>query len=523
MGIYLNPGNEGFQNAIHSEIYVDKTGLIAYTNAVLNTEQKYICVSRPRRFGKSMAANMLAAYYDKGEKSQHLFNGLRIEKCESFKKHLNQYDVIFLNMQEFLGRTHDIGKMQEMLQKLVIRDLITKYPEVDYWDKEDLIGVLQDIYATYRMPMVFIIDEWDCVFREKKEDTAGQKQYLDFLRNLLKDKKYVALCYMTGILPIKKYGSHSALNMFDEFSMVNPRQLAEFTGFTEKEVLFLCDKYQMDFDEMQRWYDGYQFENVKHIYSPRSVVSAMLSRSFDNFWNQTETFEALKNYITLNYEGLKEKIITLLSGARIKVDTGSFSNDMTSFSGADDVLTLLIHLGYLGYDFAAKEVFIPNSEISAEFMRAVKNSNWNEIVSAVVQSERLLNDVWAMNEHKVSDGIAEIHMDTSILTYNDENALACTVSLALYAARQYYHVFRELPAGKGFADMVFLPRRSHLDKPALVVELKWNQSTDNAIAQIEEKRYPYVLKNYNGEVLLVGINYDKKTKQHQCKIKKIML
>lgn len=249
----------------------------------------------------------------------------------------------------------------------------------------------------------------------------------------------------------------------------------------------------------------------------------MLSRSFDNFWNQTETFEALKNYITLNYEGLKEKIITLLSGARIKVDTGSFSNDMTSFSGADDVLTLLIHLGYLGYDFAAKEVFIPNSEISAEFMRAVKNSNWNEIVSAVVQSERLLNDVWAMNEHKVSDGIAEIHMDTSILTYNDENALACTVSLALYAARQYYHVFRELPAGKGFADMVFLPRRSHLDKPALVVELKWNQSTDNAIAQIEEKRYPYALKNYNGEVLLVGINYDKKTKQHQCKIKKIML
>lgn len=325
-----------------------------------------------------------------------------------------------------MGRTHDIGKMQEMLQKLVIRDLITKYPEVDYWDKEDLIGVLQDIYAAYRMPIVFIIDEWDCAFREKKEDTAGQKQYLDFLRNLLKDKKYVALCYMTGILPIKKYGSHSALNMFDEFSMVNPRQLAEFTGFTEKEVLILCDKYQMDFDEMQRWYDGYQFESVKHIYSPRSVVSAMLSRSFDNFWNQTETFEALKNYITLNYEGLKEKIITLLSGARIKVDTGSFSNDMTSFSGADDVLTLLIHLGYLGYDFAAKEVFIPNSEISAEFIRAVKNSNWNEIVSAIVQSERLLHDIWAMNERKVSDGIAEIHMDTSILTYNDENALACT-------------------------------------------------------------------------------------------------
>lgn len=224
---------------------------------------------------------------------------------------------------------------------------------------------------------------------------------------------------------------------------------------------------------MQRWYDGYQFENVKHIYSPRSVVSAMLSRSFDNFWNQTETFEALKNYITLNYEGLKEKIITLLSGARIKVDTGSFSNDMTSFSGADDVLTLLIHLGYLGYDFAAKEVFIPNSEISAEFIRAVKNSNWSEIVSAVVQSERLLHDIWAMNERKVSDGIAEIHMDTSILTYNDENALACTMSLALYAARQYYHVFRELPAGKGFADMVFLPRRGHLDKPALVVELKY--------------------------------------------------
>ncbi|MCI6732426.1 MAG: AAA family ATPase, partial [Lachnospiraceae bacterium] len=329
MGIYLNPGNEKFEDAVSSEIYVDKSELIKYTNRVLKTEQKYICVSRPRRFGKSMAANMLAAYYGRNADSRKQFENLKIGKDASFMEHLNQYNVIFLNMQDFFSRTHDVAKMKMLLEKCLLRDLLKTYPDVDYLDETDLVGVLQDIYAECRIRFIFIIDEWDCIFRENKDGSEAHKMYLDLLRNLLKDKSYVALTYMTGILPIKKYGTHSALNMFDEFSMTNPKQLAEFVGFTESEVKELCDRYGMDFEETRRWYDGYRFENVAHVYSPRSVVSAMLSRSFDNYWNQTETFEALRDYIVLNYAGLKDTVIELLAGEHKKIETGSFSNDMT--------------------------------------------------------------------------------------------------------------------------------------------------------------------------------------------------
>ena len=307
-----------------------------------------------------MAANILASYYGREVDSRSQFEHLRIREDASFERHLNQYHVIFLNMQEFLSTTHDIEKMILRIEKNLLKDLKRAYPDVDYMDEDDLISVLYDIYTECGIPFVFIIDEWDCIFREKKADKESQKAYLDFLRNLLKDKSYVTLAYMTGILPIKKYGTHSALNMFDEFSMTNPKQLAEFVGFTETEVRELCTRYEMDFEETRRWYDGYRFENVGHVYSPRSVVSAMLSRSFDSYWNQTESFEALRDYIAMNYAGLKDTVIELLAGEHKKIETGSFSNDMTTFSTADDVLTLLIHLGYLGYDFSSKEVFIPN-------------------------------------------------------------------------------------------------------------------------------------------------------------------
>ena len=347
MGRYLNPGNTLFRKALNSQIYVDKSELISYTNRVINSEQQYVCVSRPRRFGKSMAANMLAAYYSREIDSKNLFKGLKIEQDASFEKHLNQYNVIFLNMQKFLSKTHDVSKMEKLLETYLLQDLFDRYPDIKYLDKTDLTEVLLDIYMQTEIPFVFIIDEWDCIFRENKNDVNAQKLYLDFLRNLLKDAEYVALAYMTGILPIKKYGSHSALNMFDEFSMTNPKQLTEFVGFTESEVQALCIQYDMDFEETRRWYDGYSFENLEHVYSPRSVVSAMLSKTFDNFWNQTETFEALKDYIAMNYAGLKDTIIELLAGKHKKIDISSFSNDMTTFSSADDVLTLLVHLGYL--------------------------------------------------------------------------------------------------------------------------------------------------------------------------------
>lgn len=380
MGIYLNPGNKSFQISLNSKIYVDKSNLIAYTNSVINTEQRFVCVSRPRRFGKSMAASMLAAYYGLGTDSGQ-FEHLAIAKDESYREHLNQYNVIFLNVQQFLSQTENIAALKELIEKTLLWELLDEYSNLNYFNTSSLTSVLQTISSKMSTDFIFIIDEWDCIFREYKNDTESQRLYLDFIRNLLKDQPYVALAYMTGILPIKKYGTHSALNMFDEFSMTNPGPLAPFVGFTDQEVQNLCAEFQMDYEEIKRMYDGYCFEGTTHVYSPRSVVSALLTRSYDNFWNKTETFEALRDYIILNFKGLQDIITELLAGARKKINTATFTNDMAAFSSADDVLTLLVHLGYLGYDYKTKEIFIPNSEIASEFCNAVESAGWDNITA----------------------------------------------------------------------------------------------------------------------------------------------
>ena len=518
MGNYLNPGNEKFRRMIQSEIYVDKTGMIKYTNSVLDTAQNYVCVSRPRRFGKSMAANMLTAYYSRGCDSKKLFHSFEIAKDKDFEKYLNQYNTIFLNMQEFLSRSYNVEKLIERVKKLVIRDLKMEYPEVDYFDDTDLIESMQDVYAQTQCPFVVIIDEWDCIFREYKKDKEAQEKYLDFLRDLIKDKSYIHLAYMTGILPIKKYGTHSALNMFDEFSMIDPGPLACYVGFTEKEVEKLCKQYGMDMEEVKSWYDGYSFEEVPSVYSPKSVISCMRLGRLGNYWNQTETFEALQLYIDMNFEGLRDDILSMLAGEEVPVNTGSFTNDMATFRTEDDVLTLLIHLGYLGYRYATKTVFIPNGEIRAEFVNAVSVSDWGEVSNALKNSADTLQAIWQGREKQVAEGIRQAHFETSHIQYNDENALSYTISLALYAARNFYTFHRELSGGKGFADLVFIPRKRFMDKPALVVELKWDKDAAGAITQIREKEYCRSLEEYHGKLLLVGINYDKKTKEHSCKI-----
>lgn len=519
IGIYLNPGNDGFGDAIRSEIYVDKTGLIACTNKYINTEQKFICTSRPRRFGKSMALKMLAAYYSCGCNSEDLFRGYKIEKEESFKEHLNQYDVIFLNMQQFLIRAKD-HDITEYVEKAVMGELREAYGEFFPEQETVLAAALEKVFVKTKKKFIFLIDEWDCVMRERQESEALQKQYLDFLRNLLKDQPYVALAYMTGILPVKKYGVHSALNMFWEYSMINQYAFEEYTGFTEDEVKGLCERFDMDFTETSSWYDGYQFIKYKHIYNPRSVVAAMTCHDFSSYWTSTETYEALKIYMDMDFDGLRAAIVQMLGGGQVRVHTRSFQNDMRSLKTKDDVLTLLIHLGYLGYDSKTEKAFIPNKEIMLEFESAMNVGGWTEIIRILKASEKLLEDTLAGNEESVARELDKAHSEiSSILTYNDENSLACAIGLAYYSARKDYRIIRELPTGRGFADIVFLPLPS-VKKPALVVELKYDQTADTAIRQIKDRHYIQVLEGFTGEILLVGVNYSKSDagKQHSCVI-----
>ena len=544
MGTYLNPGNGKFLEAVHSEIYVDKSEMILHLNAVLRTEQKYVSVSRPRRFGKSMAANMLCAYYGRGDSRQQ-FESLKLAEHEAWDKYLNQFDVIKIVMTDFIKENKDVTASLEALTGRILDDLAEKYPDVKY-DPEDLFYSMDRFYRKNHMPFVIIIDEWDVVFRARKEDKDGQRLYLDFLRDWLKDKEYVALAYMTGILPIKKYGKHSALNMFDEYSIVNPMQLAPYTGFTEDEVMELCVKYEMDYEEIQAWYDGYSVSNtipiemrrqyrlgeykeqVISIYSPLSVVKAVSTGHIMNYWNKTETYEALAEYIRMNLDGLKDAVALLMDGGRVKADISTYQNDMSTFHGRDDVLALLINLGYLCYDNETKEVYIPNREILDEFKTSTKSEEWVGTFKSFKKSQELLKATWECDADKAAQLLEWFHDTAENKTYNSEAALSYAVQMAYYAAQKYYTTIQELDTGRGYADIVYLPSPKYSDKPALLVELKYGKTVQTAADQIRDRNYPQRLAHYEGNLLLVSVNYDKEIaagdgnyKRHSCIIEKL--
>ncbi|MCC8029438.1 MAG: ATP-binding protein [Lachnospiraceae bacterium] len=527
MGAYLNPGNSGFRT-ITNDIYVDKTGLIEYMNSTIDTPRRLTCISRPRRFGKSFAAKMLCAYYDRSCDSQTLFDGLEIAGSDSYKEFMNRYDVIYLDITGFISRSKNKGSgIIPDLQTAVIAELQDLFPDCIPEGETYLADALFSVSNRTKRKFIVIIDEWDALFREAKDDVNQQKEYVQLLRGLFKGgtitDETIAAAYMTGILPIKKYGTQSALTDFREFTMTNPAKLAGYAGFTEEEVRELCSEYGMDFEDMRTWYDGYSFHRVKHVYSPNSVINAVQNEEYRTYWTSSESWESLKDYITADFDGLKDAIVQMLGGQQIPVDTTTFQNDMTSFYSRDDILTLLIHLGYLAYDDAVKMVSIPNLEVSDAFRAAVKGSGWTEVNRSLMQSEQLLNATIRAEAESVAEALELAHETcTSSLAYNDENSLSCAIMLAYYTARNYYEIFRELPTGKGFADYAFIPRVG-MDKPAMIIELKYNQSADSAIKQIHDNRYEGKLKGFGGRLLLVGINYDKdaiggEKKHHTCVI-----
>ena len=529
MALYLNVGNESFQESLNSIIYVDKSPLIEILNRSIKTKNKYFCLSRPRRFGKSVTAQMICSYYAKGQDCSPLFDDLEIASFDDYKKHLNQYDVISINISdEFSRASHNAKSMTDILTKSIVRELKEEYPNCAISSPEFLDLTLQEVYNYSKVPFVFVIDEWDCIMREKKEDLDSLKQYLEWLKAIFKDKPYVALAYMTGILPVKKYGSHSALNMFTEYSMTEPLNLGQYIGFTEDEVKDICKQHDVAFNQMQQWYDGYSFKDVPHIYNPNSVVNAATYKKFISYWSGTETFESLKSYIDMNIEGLRDDIVKLIAGEDVIVDVSTFSNDMVTFHSKDDVLTLLIHLGYLaikGSTTLGVIVHIPNEEIKLEFKTCVKNNNrYAGVYDLIKNTDMLLNDIWSLNSDAVAKIFDEAHQDhTSILTYNNENSLANVIAISLFlSTTNTYNVIRELPTGKGYADLVYLPKLG-VNKPALLIELKYDKSAESAITQIKEKNYLQFFKDYKGEVLLVGINYSKDTKTHQCIIEKAQI
>ena len=533
MGRYINMGNAGFQSDRNGE-YVDKSALISVVNGTLFTERRFSCVSRCRRFGKSMAARMLAAYYDHSCNSRALFADLEIAHDPSFEKHQNQYPVIYLDITGFTTRYHN-EYIVKQIDAALKEDVSKAYPQMADREDYDLMDLLISIQEATGDKFVFIIDEWDAICREFATGTKAMDAYVNWLRRMFKDVSgsYVfAAVYMTGILPVKKYKTESALNNFIEYSMVSPRGMAGQFGFKKEEVQALSTKYAMDFDELEKWYDGYQIGNELSIFNPNSVMQALDNGFCRSFWASTGAYDAVTHYIQMNYDGLKDDIIKMLAGGRCKVNPTKFQNDMSVIRSKDDVLTVLIHLGYLSYNWRKSECYIPNHEVAGEMANAVEDNNWSHVADALLASEELLEATLAGDEEAVARGIDVAHDEhTSILNYNNErstfgrsasaeNSLACVLSIAYFYAHNDYVIHREMATGKGFADLVLIPRKN-VDSPAIVIELKYNKDADTAISQILRKEYPAKVAQYADNLLLVGINYDRESKQHECCIRRL--
>ena len=527
MGRFVNSGNSAFQVALNSEIYVDKTGLLAYTNKVMDTTAKFICNSRPRRFGKSITADMLTAYYCKGCSSEEMFSSLEIGQAHDFTKYLNQYDVIHLDIQWCMEPAGGPENVVSYITEKTILELRNYYPEILPDSINSLPEALSCINTATGQKFVVIIDEWDVLIRDASTDLVVQEEYINFLRGMFKGSeptKYIQLAYLTGILPIKKIKTQSALNNFAEFTMTDARIFSRYIGFTEEEVRMLCEKYHRDFSKTKHWYDGYLLEQYQ-VYNPKAVVELMIWNKFQSYWSDTGTYEAIVPLINMDFDGLKTAILEMLSGAAVPVLVTSFKNDMVSFVNKDDVLTLLIHLGYLAYNQQTQMAYIPNEEIRREFLTAVTSNRWNELLTFQQESAELLDATLAMDENAVAAGIGKIHEEyTSVIQYHNENSLSCVLTIAYLSSIQYYFKpIRELPTGRGFSDFVFLPKPEYrYDFPALVVELKWNKNAKTALDQIKRQHYPASIASYTGDILLVGVNYDKKAKVHECRIERYL-
>lgn len=523
MGNYINPGNSGFSE-IRNDIYVDKTGLIGLINQTIDTPRRLTCVSRPRRFGKSFAAQMLCAYYGKTCDSSMLFDDLKIASDTQYRKHLNQYDVIYLDMTGVIGES-SITDIIPYIQRNVVRELTEQYPELKV--AEGFAATLANAAAAAGNKFIMIIDEWDAPIREAKNRPDLQRKYLEFLRSLFKNSgmtsKIFAAVYMTGILPIKKDGSQSAISDFWEYSMIKPRQFGTYVGFTEEEVKRLCDNFDNDFEKMKQWYDGYSFRDSASVYNPNSVMKALFYHDFDSYWTQTSAAESLMGYINLDFDGLGRTVAELIGGVEVKADTNGFANDLVTFRDKNDVLTLLIHLGYLAYDGETQKVRIPNEEIRLEFAKTIRQVKRDDTLRRVRESDQLIEDTIHGDEEAVASQIEKIHEEESALYDNNEQALRSVIKRAYFSYGDEYLMFEELSAGSGYADIVYFPKKDSV-LPLLLIELKWNQSAQGAIAQIKDRHYPEAVKGYGGEILLVGISYDRKApageRKHQCRIER---
>ncbi len=519
MGIYLNPGNEVFRRVTSADIYVDKSGLLTMTNKMINSANNYVCMSRPRRFGKTIAGNMIAAYYSRGCDSAGIFDGLKISGDPYYKNHLNKYNVIKLDLNSEYQNIKDKNSLIISIQNKVTGELVKEYPEVDFEEKDSLGEALIRIYDRTKDTFIIIIDEYDVLVREQVSQALFD-EFLSFFNGLFKSdtlRPAISLAYITGILPVVRDKIQSKFNNFDEYTILSAGRFAEYMGFTSDEVKKLCEEYGIDYEECRSWYDGYSL-NGYEIYNPESVIKSITNRSFEGYWSKTSSYQVIAERLKYNYRGIRDDVVRMLAGESIDVNVTSFMNTMDSFITKDDVYTYLLHLGYLAYNREEGTCRIPNREVRQEWFNAVAADSDYEVTDNIIkQSKELLNATIRGDEEAVEKALDTSHIHVaSNRSYNNEDVLQSAIYLAYIYALNKYTVIREVTSGKGFADVVFIPYVP--DMPAMVIELKHNKCVDSALSQIKDKKYFDSLYHYTGDLLFVGISYDEKTKEHKCRI-----
>ena len=521
MGIYLNPGNDNFRSMLKAPIYVDKTMMLKTINDFIDRDNKYICVSRPRRFGKTIAQNMIASYYSKGCDSHDLFQKLKISKAEGYEEKLNKYNVIKIDLNSEYQNSRNKDKLITTLEADIADEMKDQFPGCDIRRDDSLARNILRVFAATAETFIILIDEYDVLVREQVPQ-ALFNEFLSFLNGLFKSdtmRPAISLAYLTGILPIVRDKIQSKLNNFEEYTILNARELTVFVGFIPDEVKALCEEYRMSYEDCRRWYDGY-YQNGYEIYNPESVVKSMQDKKYSNYWGKTSSYRVISDRLEENFRGSKDAVIRMLAGEEVPVNVSQYLNTMDCFATLDDALTYLIHIGYLAYNEEEESCRIPNLEIRKEWANAVAVMSEQEITDRIIKASKdLLKATLAGDEDAVAKALDESHIHvTSNRSYNNEDALHSAIYLAYIYALNIYTVIKEMTTGKGFADVVFIPFAP--DMPAMIIELKHNKCAESALDQIKDKKYFDSLKDYKGGLLFVGVSYDEKDKTHVCRIER---
>ena len=520
MGIYLNPSNVGFTKILSADIYVDKTMLISELNKFIDKGNQYVCVSRPRRFGKTIAANMLCAYYSKGCDSREMFKDLKISKADNYEKYLNKLNFIKIDVAGEYQNANEKDKMLVELTFFVRSEFVEQFPEIKFDAKDTIAKCMLRVYSAIGETFVIILDEYDSLVRMEIQKSLFD-EYLMFLNGLFKSdtlRPAISLAYITGILPVVRDKVQSKLNNFKEYTILDSKELSEFVGFTDEEVVNLCEKYQISHTECKNWYQGYKLDEFE-VYNPESVVMSIEDRCFEGHWNKTSSYSVISDRLQSNFDGMRDDVVKMISGENVRVDIGMYLNTMTDFIVKDDAFTYLAHLGYLAYDRKTKTCRIPNKEVRQEWFRAISVMKEYKVTDKIIKdSVDLLEQTLQLNSAEVAKALNRSHIHVaSHRNYNNEQALASAVYLAFIDALNYYTVFKETSAGNGIADLIYTPLHADSKYPPMIIELKSNKTASRAVAQIKSKEYFHAFDGFNGKLLFVGINYDEK-KKHTCEI-----